>query len=145
MLSVMSTLVGTITAIMTLANPQPSQPSQPFLSTWVSSFIFALLVMLPIGATIFTVLSKLINLYLPTWSVVQKNLLQGAFMALIMESIMAVVTIISGHNYASLTQFVGMFFNSLVYALPVGLTFSCLMTLVIKPRIEKMLANEATA
>ncbi|WP_334313342.1 DUF2798 domain-containing protein [Psychrosphaera algicola] len=142
MLSVMSILVGTITAIMTLAN---LQPSQPFLSTWVSSFIFALLVMLPIGATIFTVLSKLINLYLPTWSVVQKNLLQGAFMALIMESIMAVVTIISGHNYASLTQFVGMFFNSLVYALPVGLTFSCLMTLVIKPRIEKMLANEATA
>jgi hypothetical protein len=134
MLPVILTLVGMMTAIMTLAN---LTPSQPFLNLWISSFIFALLVILPIGAGIFAILTKLINQFCDPWSGLHKNLLQGILMALIMEAIMAVITTLSSHQYGSAAQFSDYFFNSLLYALPVGLCFSCFMALVIKPKLEQ--------
>lgn len=138
MLSVMFVLVGTITAIMTWAN---LLPSQSFFNTWVSSFLFTFIILLPIGGIIFVTLNKLINLYFSAWADVQKNLLQGVLMAIIMESIMAIILTINNGGYESLTQFSQLFFNSLFYALPVGLTFALTMTLVIKPRIQAYLAN----
>ncbi|TEW56831.1 DUF2798 domain-containing protein [Psychromonas sp. RZ22] len=140
MLSIMFILIASITAIMTFAN---LSASQHFIGAWIHSFIFAFLILLPLGAGIFITLNKLINRALPSWSTLHKNLLQGALMALIMESFMAVITVLSGHSYESINQFSTLFFNSLLYALPVGLSLSLLMTLLIKPKLEKHLFNTA--
>ncbi|MFT6530137.1 MAG: hypothetical protein ACJAZB_001792 [Psychrosphaera sp.] len=140
MLLVMFTLVGTITAIMTLAN---LTSSQSFVNAWISSFTFAFLVLLPLGGVIFATISKLINRFLVSWSNLQKNVTQAVLMALVMESIMAIVTMFNTHTYESLSQYSSLFFNSLLYALPVGLTFSCLMVVVIKPKLEKVLTNQS--
>ncbi|XPF93228.1 DUF2798 domain-containing protein [Colwellia sp. RE-S-Sl-9] len=138
MLSFMLLMVGTITAIMTLIN---LQPSQSFLNTWVDTFTFAFLVMLPVGGAIFITISKCINQFFSTWSSLQKNLLQGILMAVIMESLMAVVSILNSHSYESITEFSGYFLNTLLYALPVGLALSCFMSLVVKPKLEKHLTK----
>lgn len=140
MLLVMFTLVGTITAIMTSAN---LTLSQSFVNAWMSSFAFAFLVLLPLGGGIFATLNKLINSLLSTWSSFQKNILHAVLMALVMESIMALVTMLNNHTYESFAQYSSLFFNSLLYALPVGLTFSCLMVLVIKPKLEKVLTTKS--
>ncbi|WP_441003816.1 hypothetical protein [Pseudocolwellia agarivorans] len=137
MLPVMVTLIGTITAIMTFAN---LSVSQDFMPTWISNFVYAFLVLLPMGGIIFTVLNKLINQYFSAWSSLKKNILQGALMALIMESIMAVISILTTHNYTSIHNLSTLFFNSLLYALPVGLIFSLFMTLVLKPKLETYLS-----
>lgn len=97
--------------------------------------------MLPIGSAMFAAVNKLINLFLSAWSTLQKNLLQGVLMAVIMESIMAVITILNSQGYESITQFSNLFFSALFYALPVGLILSCFMALVIKPKLEKHLTN----
>ncbi|GHE94844.1 hypothetical protein GCM10011501_25410 [Thalassotalea profundi] len=62
-------------------------------------------------------------------------------MAVIMESIMAIITVLNNHSDKSYYEIYNLFFKSLLYALPIGLTFSCLITLVIKPKIEKCLSS----
>lgn len=138
MILVILTMVGSITAIMTWVN---LAPSQRFLDVWVDSFTFAVLVMLPIGGGAFITINKLINQFCSACSSLQKNLLQGVLMAVIMESVMAVITVLNSHGYGSFTQFSSFLFNALLYALPIGLTLSCFMTLVIKPKFEKHLTN----
>lgn len=134
----MLTLIGTMTAIMTLANT-PS--AEPFLHIWFRSFIFAFLVLVPMGITLFSVLNKLIVHFFPTCSHLQKSLLLGVLMPVLMESIMAIITILNSHSYESIEQFSSSLFKTLLYALPIGLIFSCYMTLVIKPKLEKYLTN----
>ncbi|WP_339723070.1 hypothetical protein [uncultured Paraglaciecola sp.] len=138
MLLVVLTLVGTMTAIMTLAN---LAPSEPFLSVWISSFAWVSFVLLPIGACLFTTLTKLFDHFFPSWSDLQKNLLQGILMAVIMEALMAVITTLNSHPYHSLAQFSDFVFTSLFYALPLGLCFSCFMSLVIKPKLQRHLTK----
>ncbi len=138
MFLIMLFMVGTITAIMTLVN---LSPAQPFINTWVNSFIFALVVLLPVGGVLFIGMNKLINQYCLAWSSLQKNLFQGISMAIIMESIIAVVLTVKNGSYESSAQFSQLFFNSLLFALPVGLTLSLVMTLFIKPKLEGYIAK----
>lgn len=132
---VMLFMVGSITAIMTIAN---LEDSQRFLKVWLNAFLFTFLVLIPTGGCVFIILSKLINHWCSAWSVLQKNLLQGLLMAVAMESIMATVLTIKSGVYESITHFFALFFNSLLYALPVGITLSLIMTLVIKPKLEQL-------
>jgi len=62
-------------------------------------------------------------------------------MAIIMESIIAVVLTVKNGSYESSVQFSQLFFNSLLFALPVGLTLSLVMTLFIKPKLEGYIAK----
>ena len=139
MFLVMLFMVGSITAIMTFVN---LVDSQHFLNVWLNAFVFTFFVLIPTGGCVFIVLSKLINQWCSTWSIVQKSLLQGLLMAVAMESIMAATLTIKSGVYESITHFFVLFFNSLLYALPVGITLSLIMTLVIKPKLEQF--NEGT-
>lgn len=140
MLLVMLSLIALLTAIMTWVN-LPS--SQDFMITWLSAFTYAFLILLPIGSAIFTVLNKLINQFCTTYSSLQKNLLHGVLMVVIMETLMAVVTILNNQNHGSFSEFNRFFFNSLLYAIPIGLSFSCFMALALKPKLESYLTNTA--
>lgn len=136
--SIMCTLIGTITAVMTYVN---LSSSQAFLTTWLNAFVFAVFVMLPLGGLIFVTLSKVINKYFSTWSAIQKKLIQGVFMAIVMESIMAIVTTVINHEYQALWQFLTLIATSFIYALPVGLAFAVLMSLVLQPKLEQFFAE----
>jgi hypothetical protein len=127
-------MVGSITAIMTSAN---LLVSQRFLSVWFSSFLFTFFVLLPTGGGVFIVLNKFINRWCCSWSGLQKNLLQAVLMAIVMESIMAAILIIKSGAYESSSHFLALFFNSLFYAFPIGLTLSLFMTVVIKPKLAE--------
>ena len=108
MLSVMLVLISIITAVMASVN---LLPSQRFFSVWLSAFIFTFLELLPTGS--------------------------GVLMAMIVESIMAVVLTIKIGSYGSLAHFTQLVLNNLLYALPVGITLPLAMTLMIKPQLEK--------
>lgn len=128
------TLVATITAIMTWVN---LTPSQSFITTWLKALGFGVSVMLPLGALTFILIKRVINRWFGSFSTLQKNILQGILMAFTIESILAIATTLSGNHYHSLSEFISLSFNSLIYALPVGLTFALLVNILIKPRIEQ--------
>jgi hypothetical protein len=56
-------------------------------------------------------------------------------MAVIMESIMAIVTTINLHGFLLPSEFVDYWGATFISALPAGLIISVLMSLVIKPRL----------
>ncbi|XQW84023.1 DUF2798 domain-containing protein [Thalassotalea piscium] len=134
----MLTLIGTITGIMTFVN---LSPEQNFTNAWLTSFAFAFMVMLPAGGLLFAVINKLINHFFSHLAHIQKKLLQGVLMAVVMEGIMATITTAMNHDFIALTHFFTLFINSFLYALPVGLTFACLMTLVLQPKLERLLGS----
>ncbi|MBU2872177.1 DUF2798 domain-containing protein [Colwellia sp. E2M01] len=137
-LPIILTLIGTITGIMTYVN---LTPAQDFISAWLKSFAFAFVVMLPLGVLILTAMSKLIDKFFGSLTSLQKRLLQGVLMAIVMESILAVVTTTVNHGYESHLQFINLVSTSFIYALPVGLAFSCLMTLILQPKLQQFLAR----
>tara|TARA_R110001583_G_scaffold145698_1_gene297689 strand:- start:13741 stop:14223 length:483 start_codon:yes stop_codon:yes gene_type:complete len=137
-LTIISLLIATITGIMTYVN---LSPTQDFIESWVSAFIFAFLVMLPIGMVMFLIMSRFVNRVFISFSSVQRKLIQGVLMAILMESILAVVTTSVNHDYINLFQFFNIASTSFIYAIPVGLTFACLMTLVIQPKLEGFLVT----
>ncbi|WP_440874191.1 hypothetical protein [Thalassotalea sp. PLHSN55] len=137
-LVIMLALIGTLTAIMTWVN---LLPTQNFIEAWTNALTFAFLVMLPFGAVSFYTINKLIKRFFLSWSTTQKNLLQGVMMAIIIESAMAIVTVVSNFNVELNAHYLQLIFNSLLYALPVGLCFSIVMTLVVKPKVEAHLTR----
>lgn len=139
-LPLMLSMVGAITGIMTWAN---LPVSAVFLDAWRESFTFAVLIMMPFGGISFLVVSKLIHKYFTACSSMQKSLLQGISMAVIMESLMAVISILNSQGYQSFTQFSGFLLHTLLYALPIGVVLSCTVSLFVKPRIEKYLLQSA--
>lgn len=140
-LPIMATIVATLTAIMTWVN---LTPTQNFSATWLNTFTFAFLVMLPVGSVLFSLLNKLIERVFTTLTSIQKNLVHSVLMALIMESIMAIVTTVTTYGHRLNYEFFSLFLNSLIYALPVGLTIASFMSLVIKPKLERHLTKVST-
>ncbi|MDU0356442.1 DUF2798 domain-containing protein [Paraglaciecola aquimarina] len=140
MLPIMLTLIGTITGIMTYVN---ISVEQDFAKAWLASFTFAFIVMLPAGGLVFAAMNELVNQFFAEWSNVQRKLIQGVLAAVVMESIMAIVTTFTHHDQLALRQFMSLFINSFLYALPVGITFACTMTLVLHPRLERFLTESS--
>ncbi|WP_413699558.1 DUF2798 domain-containing protein [Psychromonas sp. KJ10-10] len=137
-LTIMLSLIGTITAVMTYAN---LSPTQPFIDTWLTAFVFAFVVMLPIGIVILSAMTKLVNRFFSHLSVVSQRLIQGVMMAVVMESILALVTTAVNHDYQNLLHFVNLASTSFLYAIPVGISFACLMTFVLQPKLQRYLAT----
>lgn len=136
----MASLIGTLTAIMSYVN---LLPSQDFLTTWLTAFSFAFIIILPLGIVMFFSINKLIGRLFPSLSSIQKKIFQGFLMAVIMELILAVVTTFINHGYQHASHFLDIVFNSFIYAIPVGVTFSLLMTLVLQPKLARFLVTSA--
>ena len=64
------------------------------------------------------------------------NVIFGLCMAVIMESIMAGITTANVNEFSDLNHFIYGWLASLLTALPIGIMFSIILSLLIKPKLE---------
>ena len=62
-------------------------------------------------------------------------------MALIMESVMAFVTATNTIGYADMRLFLNGWTEGLLAALPIGLTIMLIMSVTVKPKLERFLKS----
>ncbi|UTW00545.1 DUF2798 domain-containing protein [Marinomonas rhizomae] len=134
------TFGGFLTLLMTWKN---IGFTDGFIGAWLSSFALCVLCIAPIGGVIAFIINRLVNLIFPSLSSVKKNIVFGLVMAVMMESIMAVVTTINLHGFMMIKEFVDFWLATFVSALPAGLAISVLMSLVIKPKLAAFWAKPA--
>lgn len=131
--SIVAVIGGTLTFVMTWNN---LGLGDGFLRAWLSSFALCVICIAPIGGVIALLINKILRALLPDISTVQMNVIFGLCMAIIMESIMAVVTTINLNDFSDWHHFLSMWIASLLTALPIGIFFSIILSLVIKPKLE---------
>lgn len=131
--SIVAVIGGTLTFVMTWNN---IGFGDGFLYAWLSSFALCVVCIAPIGGVIAMLINKILRALLPDISAVQMNVIFGLCMAVIMESIMAVVTTMNINDFSDWHHFFYMWMASLLTALPIGIFFSIILSLVIKPKLE---------
>ena len=136
--SMMSVIGGSLTGIMTLAN---NGYSDVFFTQWFSSFILAVLVMMPSGFILMTLITKIVNALFSNLSEIKENMVVGLIMALCMESIMAATTAVNNVGVADSSLLFEAWFKGVTYALPFGIVLAVVMTLTIKPRLQRFMAS----
>lgn len=137
MIGMMIIIGGVFTAIMTYVN---MGFTDDFFTMWSKSLFFAVVFMMPLGGIIMFLSGKFIKFIFPNLKQILQNILVGVCIALCMESIMAISTTINIIGYPSFELFSSFWLKSYLAALPFALIFSPIMTIIIKPRIEKFLA-----
>lgn len=142
LLPVAMLMVGLFTGIMTSVS---ILPEQAFIPTWLKAFSFAFLIMLPMGGVLFYFANKVVQRVFASLSDVQRNLIHGLSMAFIMETILALVTTVNNRGFMAFDLFLKEVSLSLLAALPIGIAMACLMSLVIKPKLEAHLSSGAAA
>lgn len=138
MVPMITIIGGILTGVMTYMN---IGFSDAFFYRWLTSFIFATLVMAPSGSLVMFLVNKIVKRLFQGLSETRQNLIFGVLMAFIMESLMALVTTINNIGLADLTQFLSAWMSALLMAIPVGLVLAVTMSLLIKPKIERFLAS----
>lgn len=129
------TMSGLMTSVMTYAGlPE----GQRFIDAWLPVWMQAALVIAPAGFALMYLISETISAVFPDMAPGKQNIILGASMALVMESVMASVTTLQLHGWS--TGFMSYWINILLSALPVAVLASLAMTFLIKPRIDKILA-----
>ncbi|WP_394183238.1 DUF2798 domain-containing protein [Marinomonas posidonica] len=136
--SLVTVIGGTLTFVMTWRN---LGFGDGFMISWLSTFALCVLCIAPIGGVISYLVHHLVDGTLPNLSKLKQDLVFGLIMALIMESIMAVVTTINLHGWLAIEVFIKQWGTTFLAALPMGIVFSILMSLVIKRRLTAFLAK----
>lgn len=131
--SIVAVVGGTLTFVITWNSVGFSDD---FLAAWLSYFALCIVCIAPIGGVIAMLINKILRVLLPTISTVKMNIIFGLCMAVIMESIMAIVTKINLNDFADWNHFIYMWIVSLLTALPIGIIFSIILSLIIKPKLE---------
>ncbi|MCQ1058970.1 DUF2798 domain-containing protein [Photobacterium sp. DNB23_23_1] len=137
-LGMMTLMGGTLTGVMTYMNVGFTDT---FLIDWLTSFLKTVLVMMPVGMVMMTLVTKLVTKLMPNASEHKRNLVVGLNMAVIMESIMAFTTTANNIGFSDLNQFTHSWLQGFFAALPIGLTLITLISLTIKPKIERFLKS----
>lgn len=125
---------GTITFFITWRN---IGFSEDFITSWLSSFALCVAFIAPIGGLVALLLNRVISILLPLASDVKINLIFGLSIAVVMESIMSAITTLNIHGLVDADDFFNFWFSGLIAALPAGIIFSVILSLFIKPRLEK--------
>lgn len=81
------------------------------------------------------------NKLVPIASKLKKDLLIGVCMAIIMESVMSFATALNNIGLSDLSQFSQGWLNGFLAALPIGLTMMLIMTMTLKPKIERFMKS----
>lgn len=135
----MITLVGGfLTYIMTYTNVGITDH---FYMDWFTSFLSAVLVMAPIGLAMTAFMNVFVTKLLPTASELKRNLVISVFMALNMELLMAFVTATNNIGFANTRLFYTAWVEGLLAALPIGLILMLVMSVTIKPKLERFLKS----
>jgi MFS family permease len=138
MVSIMSLIGGTLTAVMTYMNVGLGDT---FIQQWLSSFALAATVMMPVGMGMMALMTKVVSTLLPEKSEHVRNLVTGLVMAVFMESLMAFITAANTVGFSDASDFTVGWFNGFIAALPIGLAIMVVMSMTIKPKIEKFLKS----
>jgi hypothetical protein len=141
-LSLIITLVGSLTFVMTYKN---IGFGEQFVGQWLSSLLLAATTMAPLGFLMVALITKLVSVVMPTASENKRNFVIGLSMALIMESFMALVTTINNLGFPEhgtlVNQWLQDWGQAILIALPFGLVTSLMMTLFVKPKLERLMAS----
>ncbi|MEO9276119.1 DUF2798 domain-containing protein [Marinomonas sp. 5E14-1] len=135
---IVSFVGGTLTGIMTYMNVGFRES---FLIDWLSSFAIAVLVMAPAGLLFMTIISKSLQKLLPNVHNTVRQVLTGICMAFVMESVLAVSTTANLTGFTDIDAFIAAWQQAFLAALPFGLCIGLLMSLVLKPKLEKFMAS----
>ncbi|MCC4790411.1 DUF2798 domain-containing protein [Vibrio splendidus] len=138
MMSLMLTVGGSLTAVMTYMNVGFGEA---FIGNWFSSLALAVVIMMPIGAVMMTLVTKLVAKVLPNYGEKSRNLVVGLIMAFMMESIMAFVTAANNIGFSDTSALTSGWFNGLIAALPIGLTIMVVMSMTVKPKLERFMKS----
>lgn len=79
--------------------------TETFFADWFSSFLKTVLVMMPFGLVMMTLITKLIGKLMPNSSEKRRNLVVGLNMAVIMESMMAFTTTANNIGFDDMALF----------------------------------------
>jgi hypothetical protein len=137
-MSLMLTIGGSLTAVMTYMNVGFGEE---FISNWLSSLALAVVIMMPIGMVMMTLVTKVTAKALPSYGEKARNLIVGLIMAFIMESIMAFVTAANNIGFSDTSAFTSGWFNGFIAALPIGLTIMVVMSMTVKPKLERFMKS----
>ncbi|MEZ9894739.1 DUF2798 domain-containing protein [Vibrio lentus] len=138
MMSLMLTIGGSLTAVMTYMNVGFGEA---FIGKWLSSLALVVVIMMPIGMVMMTLVTKLVAKVLPNYGEKARNLVVGLIMAFIMESIMALVTAANNIGFSDTSAFTSGWFNGFIAALPIGLTIMVVMSMTVKPKLERFMKS----
>jgi len=138
MAALVTTVGGTLTGIMTYMN---TGFTEGFINNWLSSFAIAALVMMPIGFLVMTLITKITTWAIPSSKKIYQQLVAGLLMAFVMESLMATSTTANIIGFTDTTAFVSAWGDAFTAALPFGLFMAVIMSLFLKPRLEKFMAS----
>ncbi len=136
MASIILGMTGLITSVMTYF---ARGEGQSFWAAWVPIWAMVGLLVAPVGFTLFRVLGRLLDRALLDASEVLRMVLQGAIMALIMESFMAGATTFQIQGFGA--ELATVWRRALLAGLPIAAVMSVLGTFVIKPRMEAFIAS----
>lgn len=136
--SIILTLVGSLTFVMTYQN---IGFTDNFVSKWLSSLALAAVVIAPIGFLLITLMGRIVKKCLPNSSDLTRKFAVAISMAVIMESVLAVVTTLNNLGMTDAAEFAQNWFSAFTLALPLGIFIGLIMTLFIKPRLEKYMAS----
>jgi len=137
-LSIVIIIGGTLTFVMTWKS---IGFNERFLASWISSFALCVVFIAPIGGIIAMLIHKALAAILPNISKVRMNVIFGLCMAVTMESIMAVITTINTNSFSDWNSLAAVWAATLLAALPIGIVFSVIVSLIIKPKLEAILAE----
>ncbi|WP_191600873.1 DUF2798 domain-containing protein [Marinomonas algicola] len=133
-----SFVVGSLTGIMTYMNVGYRES---FWLDWLSSFAIAVLLIAPIGLLFMTLMTKLLKRVLPNGHKILHQIITGVCMAFFMESILAASTTVNLIGFTSSAAFVSAWLPAFMAALPFGLFMALMMSLVLKPKLEKFMVS----
>ena len=123
--AVMGSVAGTLTGIMTWAN---TGFSEIFLPNWGISFLKAVFVLLPFAFLLMGLFDKLLS-----------RIVLGLIMAVIMQSLMAVITAGTEAGFGDMAVVRELWLNAFITAFPVGLALALVLTTTVRPWLLAML------
>lgn len=115
--------------------------TKTFMSDWFSSFAIAALIMIPAGFAFMTIIGKLVQFGMPKSKKIHQQLATGLSMAFVMESVMAASTTANTIGFSDKAAFVHAWQQAFLTALPFGMFMAVMMSLFLKPKIEKFMAS----
>ncbi|WP_411990789.1 DUF2798 domain-containing protein [Agarivorans sp. DSG3-1] len=137
-LAMMSVIAGTLTGVMTYIQVGYSDS---FVVIWLEAFLTTAVILMPVGLVMMSLVSKLIAKLLPHIAESARNPIVGVIMAVIMESIMAFTTTAKNIGFANRSEFASAWLEVFLVALPVGLSLMLIISMTVKPKIEKFLKS----
>ncbi len=131
-------IVASISLFMTYLN---HGMNDQFWLNWLTAFAFSLVVILPIAGLLIMKISVWVTKILPNINPLYQKLIQCVFIALCLESILAVISAYGTPEVTDIKSFAHVWALTLIRALPLGYVIAMTMVFIVKPRISRALAK----